>query len=64
VSQRDRDDAHLINAAYDIHHDDPPFGYRFIADELREQGIAAGENRSPDCAPSSGFGRCSPRNPG
>jgi putative transposase len=39
------DDAHLINAAYDIHRDDPAFGYRFIADELREQGIAASENR-------------------
>src|SRR5215217_7929509 len=45
VSQRDWDDAHLINAAYDIHADDPAFGYRFIADELREQGITAGENR-------------------
>jgi putative transposase len=45
VSQRDWDDAHLINAAYDIHADDPAFGYRFIADELREQGIATGENR-------------------
>jgi hypothetical protein len=45
ISQRDWDDAHLINAAYDIHADDPAFGYRFIADELREQGIAAGENR-------------------
>jgi putative transposase len=45
VSQRDWNDAHLINAALDIHADDPAFGYRFIADELREQGIAAGENR-------------------
>jgi transposase InsO family protein len=45
VSQRDWDDAHLINAAYDIHRDDPAFGYRFIADELRERGLQAGENR-------------------
>jgi transposase InsO family protein len=45
VSQRDWDDAHLINAALDIHADDPVFGYRFIADELRERGIVAGENR-------------------
>jgi putative transposase len=45
VSQRDWDDAQLINAALDIHADDPAFGYRFIADELREQGIPAGENR-------------------
>jgi hypothetical protein len=27
VSQRDWDDAHLINAALDIHADDPAFGY-------------------------------------
>jgi putative transposase len=45
VSQRDWDDAHLINAAYDIHHDDPAFGYRFIADELAAQGLSAGSNR-------------------
>jgi transposase InsO family protein len=45
VSQRDWDDAHLINAALDIHRDDPAFGYRFIADELCERGIATGENR-------------------
>ena len=45
VSQRDWDDAHLINAARDIHADDPAFGYRFIADELPGRGITAGENR-------------------
>ena len=39
VSQRDWDDAHLINAARDIHADDPAFGYRFIADELPGRGI-------------------------
>jgi putative transposase len=44
-SQRDRDDAHLINAAIDIHRDDPAFGYRFIAGELPARGITAGENR-------------------
>jgi putative transposase len=45
VTDRDRADAHLINAAIDIHHDDPAFGYRFIADELPARGITAGENR-------------------
>lgn len=45
VTQRDWDNAHLINAAYDIHADDPAFGYRFIADELLGRGIIAGENR-------------------
>ncbi|GGK10987.1 transposase [Pilimelia anulata] len=45
VSHRDWDDAHLVNAAYDIHADDPAFGYRFIADELADRGVATGENR-------------------
>jgi transposase InsO family protein len=45
VTQRDWDDAHLINAAIDIHHDDPEFGYRFITDELAEQGLIASRNR-------------------
>jgi putative transposase len=34
-----------INAALDVHRDDPAFGYRFIADELEDQGFSAGENR-------------------
>jgi transposase InsO family protein len=45
VTQRDWDDAHLIHAAMEIHHDDPAFGYRFIRDELAEQGIVASRNR-------------------
>jgi putative transposase len=45
VSQRDWDDAHLINAAIDIHHDDPEFGHRFITDELADQGMRASRNR-------------------
>ena len=44
-SDRDWADAHLINAALDIHHDDPAFGYRFITDELAYQGVRASENR-------------------
>jgi len=45
VSQRDWDDAHLIHAAREIHDDDPGFGYRYIRDELAEQGIVASRNR-------------------
>ncbi len=46
VSQRDWDDAHLINAAFDVHADDPEFGYRLIADELiYAMGFQVGENR-------------------
>ena len=46
VSQRDWDNAHLINAALAIHGDEPAFGYRFIADEIEaEAGISASERR-------------------
>ncbi|WP_396653680.1 IS3 family transposase [Microbacterium sp. PRF11] len=45
VSRRDWDDAHPINAAIDVHADDPAFGYRFIADELAEAGFIASERR-------------------
>ena len=45
VCDRDLSDAYLINAALDTHHDDPTFGYRFIADELELQGFEASENR-------------------
>ena len=39
MTERDWEDAHLVNAARDIHADDPAFGYRFIADELPEKGM-------------------------
>ena len=45
ATERDWTDAHLVNAALDIHSEDPAFGYRFIADELPEKVITAGENR-------------------
>ncbi len=45
VTTRDWENAHLTNAAVDIHHDDPVFGYRFIADELTDAGYLASERR-------------------
>ncbi len=46
VSQQDGDDAHLINAAMDVHAEDPEFRYRRIADELiHAMGFTVGENR-------------------
>ena len=33
--------AHLANAIFDAHRDDPEFGYRFLADEVRHGGHAA-----------------------
>lgn len=45
ISQRDWDDAHLANALFDLHEDDPAFGYRFLCDELKDRGHEVGENR-------------------
>ncbi len=45
VSQRDWDDAHVIDALLAIHEDDPTLGYRFLTDELADVGITASENR-------------------
>ena len=64
VSQRDWDDAHLINAAIDIHHDDPEFGYRFIADELSVAACRRAGTGSAGSAASSGCGRSMPRSAG
>ena len=45
VCARDLDDAYLTNAAYDLHSDDPEFGYRLIADDLRGTGHQVSNNR-------------------
>jgi transposase InsO family protein len=45
IGQRDRDDAHLANALFDPHADDPTLGYRFLGDELKDRGHQVGENR-------------------
>lgn len=39
VSDRDWTDAHLVNAAYGIHHDDPEFGYWFALFTVRQFGL-------------------------
>jgi len=38
VSEAEWDEAHLANAIFDAHRDDPEFGYRFLADEVRAAG--------------------------
>jgi putative transposase len=44
-SRRDLENAYLTDAAVDVNHDDPEFGYRFIADELERLGHKVSENR-------------------
>ena len=43
VSDAEWDEAHLMNAVFDAHRDDPEFGYRFLADEVRDAGFAVCE---------------------
>ena len=38
VTDAELDEAHLANAVFDAHRDDPEFGYRFLADEVRQAG--------------------------
>lgn len=45
ISERDLVDAYAMNAAYEVHADDPGLGYRFIADELTDAGHAISERR-------------------
>jgi transposase InsO family protein len=38
VTDRELAEAHLANAIFDAHRDDPEFGYRFLTDEVRDVG--------------------------
>ena len=39
VTDAQLDEAYLANAIFDAHRDDPEFGYRFLADEVRAAGF-------------------------
>ena len=45
-SDRDYDDAYVVNRIIDIHKSDSALGYRFICDELNNQGIEISESRT------------------
>lgn len=53
VTDREWHQAHLANALFDAHRDDPEFGYRLLGDEARDAGAIAGD-RVPrrSCAPA------------
>ena len=42
-SDRDWEDAHLVNELTNLHRDDPEFGYRLLADELQHKGFQVSE---------------------
>ena len=39
VTDAELDEAYIANALFDAHRDDPEFGYRFLADEVRAAGF-------------------------
>ena len=41
ITDAELEAAHLANALFDAHRDDPEFGYRYLADEARDAGHAA-----------------------
>jgi putative transposase len=43
VTDAEWHEAHLANAVFDAHRDDPEFGYRFLTDEVRDAGFVACE---------------------
>ncbi len=58
VTQRDWDDAHLIEAARQIHHDDSAFGYRSSATSWPGMASVRAATGCTGSARSSGCGRC------
>ena len=43
VTDAELEQAYRANALFDAHHDDPEFGYRFLADEARDAGESMAE---------------------
>src|ERR1700744_6443346 len=43
VTDAERSQAHLANALFDAHREDPEFGYRFLLDEARDAGHVMAE---------------------
>jgi putative transposase len=43
VTLSELEEAYLANALFDAHRDDPEFGYRFLADEVKDSGFRACE---------------------
>ena len=54
--------AHRINALHDAHHDDPTFGYRYLADEARRAGWRMSRRTAWKLCSQAGSSR--PRNAG
>lgn len=49
------DEAHVANAVFDAHRDDPEFGYRFLADEVRAAGHEVGDRTVWRIAKANGW---------
>ncbi len=61
VTVRELDEAHLANALFDAHHDDPEFGYRLLADEARDAGLPGCDRTVWRICAANGWWSCSGR---
>ena len=55
VSDRERAEAHLAHALFEAHRDDPEFGYRLLADEVRDAGHRGCDRRMWRLCSSNGW---------
>ena len=55
VSLRELEEAHLADALYNAHRDDPEFGYRLLADEARTHGHSGSDRRIWRLCSSNGW---------
>jgi putative transposase len=66
VTEAEWDEAHLANALFDAHRDDPEFGYRFLADEVADAGFSVCERTVWKICSQNGwwssFGKKRPKN--
>ena len=55
ITASELEEAYLANALFDAHCDDPEFGYRFLADEVKNSGFSACERTVwKICSPTAG----------
>ncbi|MDP9933799.1 hypothetical protein J2T11_000123 [Paenarthrobacter nicotinovorans] len=50
MTEQDLADAHLVNAALDIHADDPAFGYRYLPTNSSRMASQRARTESSACA--------------
>ena len=58
VTQAELIEAYRADALFDVHRDDPEFGYRFLADEARDAGLSMADRTAWRICSSMGLVEC------